>query len=378
MLLVQRQQDEGGQLFCQGDANCTVLQCFALVMSRGTTNATLSVGWCGMGVNAVRKSKILLAVALCALGANADSLCAQDGQATPTVWMAPPSFDNGKCFRELFDHPDAWKQTRSAIEVLMYADHQLDRQFTDDELRAWFAQLQKWRLKFALEVGAVKPWGVTGAQTFEIQRRKWDRFRKLGGDIHAVALDEPLLCCRKHIDKTDEYAVQETANFIKLVRHHYPEMLIGDIETYPSIPLEDHFWWLDALEKRLAEMQVRGLDFYRLDVNWVTYTVRSAGSWRDVRRLEQHCRQRKLPFSLIYWASAYPALDRKKLADDSTWYVSIMQQGYDYALVDGAPDQYVIESWLKAPSRSTPETDPFTFTRSVLDFTRKFVKPSGE
>ena len=53
-----------------------------------------------------------------------------------------------------------------------------------------------------------------------------------------------------------------------------------------------------------------------------------------------------------------------------------MQQGYDYALVQGAPDQYVIESWLETPSRNTPDTEQFTFTRSVLDSTRRFVKRS--
>jgi len=133
-------------------------------------------------------------------------------------------------------------------------------------------------------------------------------------------------------------------------------------------------WAVNAYEKRLAELKVRGLDFYRLDVNWAEFVVFNRGSWPEVKRLEQYCRQRKLPFSLIYWASGYPTLAGRGLADDSTWYVSIMQQGYDYALVQGAPDQYVIESWVEAPSRSSPETDPFTFTRSVLDFSRRFAK----
>jgi hypothetical protein len=288
--------------------------------------------------------------------------------------MGVPAFDNGKHLRELFENPDAWQETRSVIDVLSYADHQLNRQFTDDELRTWFSQMQQWRLQFALEVGAIKEWGITGGKTFQKQQLKWDRFRALGGELYAIAMDEPLLCCRKHITKPDDYAVQETANFIALVRQHYPEMLIGDIETYPSIPLEDHYWWIETLEKRLAEMQVRGLDFYRLDVNWVTYNLRNTGTWQEVKELEKFCRARKLPFSLIYWAADYPALARKELADDSTWYVAIMQQGYDYALVGGAPDQYVVQSWLDAPSRSTPETAPWTFTRSALDFTHKFVK----
>lgn len=199
----------------------------------------------------MRSTSFLVAVTLFALATTASPLFGQEGKAKPTVWMGPPSYDNGKCFRELFEHPGAWKEARSVIDVLMYADHQLDRQFTDDELRAWFLQLQQWKLKFALEVGAVKPWGQTGEKTFAVQRPKWERFRSLGANLHAIAMDEPLLCCRKHIDKPD-----------------------------------------------------------------------------------------------------------------------------DYALVRGRPDQYVIESWIKAPSKSTPESEPWTFTRSVLDFTRKFVKQS--
>lgn len=322
----------------------------------------------------MQKTFFPVAFILFALAATASPLLGQDGAGRPTVWMGPPSYDNAKCFRELFEHPDAWKDTRKVIDVLQVADHQLDRQFTDDELRAWFSQLQEWQLKFALEVGAVKPWGQTGERTFLVQQPKWERFRRLGANLYAIAMDEPLLCCRKHINKPDDYALEETADFIVRVRKQYPHMLIGDIETYPSIPLEDHYRWVDALQNRLAEKGVRGLDFYRLDVNWANFVAQDIGCWRDVRNLEDYCRKRKLPFSLIYWASEQPALARMGLTDDSTWYVSIMQQAYDYAMVRGRPDQYVIESWIESPSRSTPDSEPWTFTRSVLDFTRKFTK----
>ncbi len=292
----------------------------------------------------------------------------------PTVWMAPPGQDNCRAFRELFEKPEPWKQTRALIDVLLITDLNLKRHFSDEELGRWFPMLDAWEIKLAMEVGAVKPWGLTGEKTFNIEKPNWDRIQRLGGKIYAIAMDEPLICCRKHIHKPDDYAVQETASYIALVRKHFPQILIGDIETYPSLSIEENIAWIEALQQRLSEMHVRGLDFYRLDVDWVTYTMRNVGSWREVKKLEQYCRARKLQFSLIYWASGYPALQRKGLADDSTWYTAIMQQGYDYALVDGAPDQYVIESWVKAPSRCLPETDPFTFTHSVLDFTRKFVK----
>ena len=288
--------------------------------------------------------------------------------------MMPPPHNRGRYFRDLFERPDAWKETRALIDVLGYADHNLNRQFSDDQLRAWLRKLRRWGIKLALEVGAIKPWGDTGDKTFRFERPMWDRVQHLGGTIDAVAMDEPLCCARKEIHKSDDYAVEQTANFIALVRRHYPHVLIGDIEPYPFIPLPDLIQWIEALEKRLAANRVKGLDFFRLDVDWVCFTVHNQGSWRKVKKLEQCCRRRKLPFSLIYWAANYPAMQRRGLADNATWYVGTMQQGYDYAAVDGAPDQYVIESWLDAPANCLPETGEFTFTRSVSDFSRRFAR----
>jgi hypothetical protein len=301
------------------------------------------------------------------------------GQTTkpaPEVWMGAPGFDDGRCFRELFEKPDEWKETRASIDVLCYTDLHFNKQFTDQQLSAWLPMLRQWGTKLGLEVGAVKPWGQTSQKTFGVEKPMWDRIQRLGGNIYAIAMDEPLLCVRRDLKKDDQYAVQETAAYIALVRQNFPKIRIGDIETYPSIPLDDHYKWIEALQSKLAEMNVRGLDFYRLDVNWAEFTVFDRGNWPEVRKLERFCRQKKIGFSLIYWASGYPGLEKKGLADDSTWYVSLMQQGYNYALVDGHPDQYVIQSWLDhAPARCVPEIEQFTFTRSVLDFSQRFAKP---
>lgn len=290
--------------------------------------------------------------------------------------MMPPAAPDGRCLRELFTQPEQWTETRSRVNVLGYADHMLHKQFKDDELRAWLPLLEKWGLKFGLEVGAVKPWGKTGKGTFERQRPMWDRFQSLGGRIYAVAMDEPLCCCRNELKKPDEYAVEETAQFVALVRQHYPGVRIGDIEPYPSVSLTELTAWIDALQARLAQMNggAGGLDFFRLDVDWVNFTVADRGNWREVKKLEEACRARKLPFSLIYWAADYPHLQRRDLADDATWYVSIMRQGNDYVLAGGSPDEYVIESWVGAPSCAVPETGEWTFSRSVRDFCKRFAK----
>ena len=58
--------------------------------------------------------------------------------------MMPPSYDHGKCFRELFEQADAWRETRSLINVLGYSDLNVDKQFSDEQLRAWFSKLERW------------------------------------------------------------------------------------------------------------------------------------------------------------------------------------------------------------------------------------------
>lgn len=294
------------------------------------------------------------------------------------VWMMPPAANEGRALRDLFEQPEAWRETRGLVDVLGYTDLNFNKQFTDDELRGWFAKLGGWNLKLALEVGAIKPWGQTGAGTFEKEKPMWERIQRLGGKISAIAMDEPLICARQHIKKSDDYAVEETAAYIALVREFFPEIRIGDIECYPATSLADHLAWIDALQKKLAEKKVRGLDFYRLDVDWNHFTIGNriyAGNWPEVKKLEDECRQRKIDFSLIYWAANYPRMQKQHLADDATWYVGVMRQGYDYAFVDGRPDQVVIESWVGAPSNTVPDAADFTFTRSVRDFCRRFVPP---
>ncbi len=61
----------------------------------------------------MRKTDMLLAAAPLALVATAAPLRGQDVKAKPMVWMGPPSYDHARCFRELFENPDAWKETRS-------------------------------------------------------------------------------------------------------------------------------------------------------------------------------------------------------------------------------------------------------------------------
>ncbi|MEI9893337.1 MAG: hypothetical protein WDN28_05410 [Chthoniobacter sp.] len=91
------------------------------------------------------------------------SVQAQAPKTGPTVWMSPPGQDKGKAFRELFERPEEWKETRALVDVLFCTDLGFQSNFKDDaELTRWFAQARDWKLKLAMEVGAIKEWGKNG------------------------------------------------------------------------------------------------------------------------------------------------------------------------------------------------------------------------
>jgi hypothetical protein len=302
----------------------------------------------------------------------------------PQVWMMPPSANekDGHILRSLFTHPDDWKETRSKIDAIGGADWVINQQFSDDELRQYLPMIQSWGLKFFLEVGALKQWGKTADASFPRGEKYWDRFISLGGKIDGITMDEPLDFTRKKMPgEPMSYAVEQTAQFIAKVRNKYPGWFIEETETYPTIPVAEHIAWIDALQGRLRELGVRGIDSYRLDVNWAAFELQDLpqnqkklkGNWAGVKQIEEACRARHLPFDLIYWASPEPSLKKLGLANDLTWYIDIMSQGGAYALLGGKPDIYCIESWVHLPSQAVPETDPASFTHSVIDFSNTFV-----
>ena len=293
----------------------------------------------------------------------------------PKFLIGPPTLENGDGtpLRMLAEHPEQWAECRKHVDAMLYADHMLHKQFNNDD-PGLTKLLKKLDIPFQLEVGAVKPWGQTGAEAFEKQYRLWDRFMKCGMKIESLALDEPLICCLFFIDKDMEYAATETAEFIALVHKHYPEWQVGDIEGFPSVTPDQTIKWLDLLQEKLKAKGDRGLDFFRLDVDWMHFVHNTGrGTWADVRHIEEICRQRGIPFSLVYWAADYPSLQQRNMADDKTWYIGTMQMAYDYFAVGGKPDQYVVESWVGGPPTILPESHPFSFVRSALDVAERIM-----
>lgn len=309
----------------------------------------------------------LLAVTVLAgwlsVAAAARGVCAE-------LYIDPPSNQE---MSAMMHSPEQWAEARQYVTGIIRADHTLTS-VGDAELRYWFHQMQAWNLSLQLEVGAIKEWATRGDEAFKIDTSYWERAQRLGASIGSIAMDGPLALTLNTLHLPMEYAVEETVKFIALVRKNYPGAQVGDIEPFPGLPVGTHAAWIDVLERRLAAMGLQGLDFYRVDVNWIAFAAANKGSWREVKDIEDICHKRKLPFSLIYWASDYPLRKSYGTAEAGAWYKAIMAQGYAYAAVGGLPDQYVIESWIGIPAEALPETQETTFAGSALGFARRFVK----
>ena len=304
----------------------------------------------------------------------------------PRFVIGPPGNKELTAHRQMIEHPDGWTKLRPHVGALLCTADGLNKQYPDDaELKTAMESLKKIGIPLELEVGALKEWAKTGEKTYLAQTKAWDRIIQSGGDVRWFTMDEPFVNSREYQkvsrenNRDMEFAAEETVIFMELVRKNYPNILIGDVEGFPYFSADELIQWIDLLQAKLKAKGVRGLDFFRVDTDWMHFVSRNAeGDWRALQRIEHHCRRIGLPFSVIYWAANYPAAEMRGIADDRTWYTGMMQMAYNYEYMDGRPDQFVIESWVGAPKKTLPETDPFSFTGGALDFAERFVLKKPE
>ena len=279
----------------------------------------------------------------------------------------------------LLEHPQRWAALRAYSTTLLYSDLAF-RYAKDADLRRWAARMHDLHLTFEMESGVVKPWSSSGAKSFAQDSAIWNRIIAAGGVIEGIAMDEPMPAAFLQVRPPlmEDRAIHEIATFVALVHQHYPDMKVGLVNAYPTIPVQQSIGIVNKLQADLRAMGVRGLDYYRMDPNWVAFTLRlQPGSWQGMGQIQHYCDSIGLPFSLIYWAANFPrdvAIHGGR-RDPNFWSNGIMTEAAGYAGTGIRPDQYVIENWVNATSDALPESDPLTFTGSALDLLHKFYGP---
>ena len=296
------------------------------------------------------------------------------------VWYAPNM--GSRDFAELFTKPEEWATARARINVFQFfSQNVLDAPCEicgDNTLRTFvdaraFETLNTWGIPIAIEAGAVKEWGCSGSDEFNVTREAIENVRRDGGEVTFLAMDEPYIggelvangvSCRHTMEQTAD----ATAKYMSLVKASYPNIIVGDVEPYPyfsAAQLED---WTRALEERDSAPA-----FFHIDVNPLEggRLHDEAGIAADLQRLKAFYEEQGIAFGVIYTANMNFGMQ-----SDEGYYDLTMDWLRQVQRAIGRPQHVIFESWLgPAPGGrhevpiNLPDNDLsiYSHTRLILD-----------
>lgn len=290
--------------------------------------------------------------------------------APPNIWLAPvgafiPSDGGGYApsdFMDMFRAGAPWDKAAAQVKVLKNTTRFVQIA-PDTMLSAELQNLKARRIDYALETG-VLPWSPTcgdnvegfGAPGSAVELAK--KIQRVGGTLNYLSMDEPLFfahrysgpnACHEPIEKI----AQQVAAEVAALKRVFPEIRIGDIEPVAMVKSED--WGGDLMQWVAAYRAATGepLGFVHADVNWF-------GPWQtQLRTLRTGLHAEGIPFGIIFIGDPSDSTDEEAARHAEERMVMVAS---DPAL---APDQVIIQSWMRHPEHNLPETQPGTMTYLV-------------
>jgi hypothetical protein len=302
------------------------------------------------------------------------------------IWFSPGpgTLD----YLRLFEQPDQWTRARAVIDVFkFYAQHtqtpapSIVGANTYDALvrTGAFRKLTSWRIKTALEAGAVKEFWCTpdasGMQ--EAVRQTLDAVRAIdsgGGSLAYLAMDEPWVSGRARAcgGPALEPTADRVAVYMSAVKRAYPALQIGLIEAYP-------FSSAAAIESMVQMLRTRGVPpaFLHMDVDW--HTLKPGDFVRDLKRLQVFAASQNMPFGVII--VGFNGDSDSQYAVDAAGLANLIAETFiDW---EAMPEHLVIQSWAVTPTglfmtpSNLPEDRPYTHTNLVWEFYRRLRGGTG-
>jgi len=285
--------------------------------------------------------------------------------------------------------PDApWEKSARQLRVFQTTGALINRE-SDETLQRVFADLK--RRHIALAIGGGLLTGVGASGQFECGRGVEgfsaagstrvlaERIKKNGGDLAYIVLDEPLWYGH-HVSSANacqwspEYLARQILGQLKQVREIFPAVKVGDVEPIAAPPPQPTDWNDQVVAWTRTWRQVTGepFVFVRADVVW-------KGPWRqELPALKRKLHAEGLTYSLIYDGGG---LGRTET--DPIWTQEAAQRFHAIeADPQMAPDQAVIQTWVRWPSHMLPETQPGTLTNLLLQYlslpTPEYGRGDGE
>ena len=291
------------------------------------------------------------------------------------VGMDPPGTYAANGFMDLFRPNAPWTRTASAIQVFGVSTQFLHRS-TDEQLSTVINDLRRRHiaLGWEAEIMADDPAhpcgaGIPGHTSNAVIRTAVDRVARLGGKIDYVYFDEPVAFGHYNALKKDtacnytiEELVRNIAPQIEVIRTAFPDIKFGDGEPVSGVSIGKMDDNLQFAKEFFRQTGVR-LSFMVADIVWFEPTFHSQlVEWR--RRLHEA----GIEYGLYVNGSA---VDKS----DLEWTNHAIER---YGLVTNdptiKPDNILIGSWMRYPTRYLPETQPGTLTSVVVQTVGKHAK----
>ena len=277
-------------------------------------------------------------------------------------------------YLDMFSPEAPWDKSASRLRVFGTTGALIIRE-SDETLQRVFADLRRRHIALAIEAGmltGVGPSGhfdcgrgVEGFGAAGSTRVLAERIKKNGGELAYIAMDEPLWYGH-HIRATNacqwspEYLARQILGQLKEVREIFPDVKVGDIEPIAAPPPQPTDWsdQVIAWTRTWREVSGEPFAFVRADVVW-------KGPWRqELPALKRKLHAEDLKFSLIYNGGG--------LGRTETDLIWTQEAAARFRTVEGdpqmAPDQAVIQTWVRWPSHMLPETQPGTLTNLLLQY----------
>ena len=226
---------------------------------------------------------------------------------------------------------------------------------TNSTLARCFSQMNARNLQLSLEVGIT---GVvaTGLEAYQEGWADWQRFQNLGAPLTAFFIDEPITNSTRILGLSYATIVNETANWIVLVRQNprLTNIKLILIEAYPHLSASTIIDFINDVNNVAALHGVVGFDGLQIDHAWDGL---KAWSGSDLGAMRAAAHNRRMEFSVIFYA----AMPFPNPTNDCDFRARLNQQWNAYK-VNGIdyygfyPDIYTIQSWDQLPSVTVPET----------------------
>lgn len=321
------------------------------------------------------------AVTILLTPARAATTVAQD-----RIWFAPgPGTID---YLDLFERPDEWPHARQLVNVFKFY-----QQHTQTPAPAIvgpntygalmnanaFSLLNKWGIKTAIEVGAVKPFYCTADSSGmnAAIANSLDSIRAVqaaGGTVSYLAMDEPFVsgrdpgCGGPALDPT----VSRVATYVSGVRDAFPAVEIGLIEAYP-------FSSESTIEEIVQRLKATGvtLAFLHMDVDW--HLSGAAAFTRDMTKLKDFSASQQIPFGIII--VGYNGDADALYAIDAYGVTNLIADAFGtWARM---PDHLIFQSWVVTTTglyitpSNLDERRSFTHTELLWDIYRRLRGATG-